>query len=383
MCGGVVVGRERVGRRRHHGCRAGRSRPRCPGRRSSRSAAAAIIWFIASPTAESSSSVSSSASVLGRGLAHHRRGQARARRRAASEDVAAGDAVDVGDLARRPGRARPERDRVRPTTVTSPGAEPRRREHLQHAGDRLGGGLAQADQGVVGVIAPSSTAAGTWTARRLPLRPGLAAVDGYSSAKMRDAAARAAVEAQDVAGLQREHLLDRHLDCLRPRRAPSSRRRRRRGADGLGGRAVVVRGPASSRAANRPRPGRSRTTGRAARASAEIARRCAPRHQRQRRLAEPARSAPSRSCGRAAEDELDLATSVQISESCASRRSKKWRASAQSMSVSRRSLAPSRRSRRAAARSRRARSAAPRSSSIRVPIGLTSSDARDRVRRHL
>ena len=63
------------------------------------SAAADIIWFIASPTALSSSSESSAPSAASAAsVAHHGRGEPPRALDGQQEDVAAGDAVDVGDV---------------------------------------------------------------------------------------------------------------------------------------------------------------------------------------------------------------------------------------------------------------------------------------------
>ena len=178
-------------------------------------AAEAIIWFIASDTADSSSSDSSGApDPRGCSSAHHRRGEAARALERHDEQVAAGDAVDVGRRSwPRPGWGCPRAGAVGATTATSPGVDLPGREHLEHAADRLRGGLAQPEQRVVGGHrGPPRRGSVTWTARRPPLRPGRPRCTGTSSANSVTPSSAGRVEAQDVAGLQREHLLDRQLD---------------------------------------------------------------------------------------------------------------------------------------------------------------------------
>src|SRR4051812_2165874 len=121
--------------------------------------------------------------VLGRLLAHHGRGERAGALERHDEDVAAGDAVDVGDAGGHRGRrkglqrvaaGRHDRDRAR---LGGGAGEP-----LHDPGDRLGGRLAEPDQGLVDVHRPSSTGPSTCAARLRPLRPGRARWTGTWSA---------------------------------------------------------------------------------------------------------------------------------------------------------------------------------------------------------
>ena len=140
--------------------------------------------------------------------AHHRGGElARAVERD-HEDVAAGDAVDVGDAAsRRPGPARTQRVALgRRRRVTSP-ADDLARARTSRARRRIASAVDWPSRiSASSLIDGLPTRPVTCTARRLPLRPGLAGVDGHLVGVERDAAGGGRVEPQQVAGLQREHV---------------------------------------------------------------------------------------------------------------------------------------------------------------------------------
>lgn len=123
--------------------------------------------------------------VLRRRHAHHRGRDAAGAGRRHQEDVAARDAVDVGDRDR-DGRHlyRRERARVRVQDRDVAALDLVGAEALQHLRDRLRGGGAEAHQGVSRRHASGSSPGRSviCTARREPLRPGWAWWIGTSSA---------------------------------------------------------------------------------------------------------------------------------------------------------------------------------------------------------
>ena len=247
-------------------------------------AAEAIIWFMASDTADSSSSDSSGASGVLRLLhAHHRRGQPPRAVERHDEHVAAGHAVDVGDRrrdrrARQPARpALASRRTVHLAGATLPGGE-----HLEHAETASDGGLAEPDERVVGAHDSPPDAVDDLHGAAAAAAAGLGRVHGHLVGEEGDAGLGGRVEAQDVARLEGEHVLDRQLDGGHLGAHGHRRRRRRPGApsaiSSLARRSGRRRGRRSG-----PPPARSPTRGSAARGRGDAAEAGLDR-ERQRRL---------------------------------------------------------------------------------------------------
>ena len=161
--------------------------------------------------------------VLRRLLAHHRGGQrARALERH-DEDVAAGDAVDVRD-ARGDGRGRDGR---------RAGRRPARRSRPARAGPRRRQNICRMPATASEVDSPRRIRASSAFIGRPPRGRGSgrracgrcarggARCTGHLVGEQRDAVGRRGRRGATTSpGLRREHLVDGHVACRRPRRAP-------------------------------------------------------------------------------------------------------------------------------------------------------------------